>query len=80
MLSIPKRMIVGLLIIAVFNSVQPKNESIGALECFIRELNGAFPHAHPSMVDFVTTIRRISQEKYAQYDRVAKGRERAPVH
>ena len=52
----------------------------GALECFNRELNHAFPNAHPSMPEFVTTIRRISADKYTQYDRVARGRERAPVH
>ena len=53
---------------------------IGALERFNRELNHAFPNAHPSMPEFVTTIRRISADKYTQYDRVAKGREQAPVH
>eukprot|EP01036_Dinobryon_divergens_P047267 gene47267-63348_t len=47
----------------------------GALERFNRELNHTFPNAHPSMCDFVTAIRQISAEKYAQYDRVAKGRE-----
>ena len=36
----------------------------GALERFNRELNQAFPHSHPTMTDFVTTIRRISHEKY----------------
>jgi len=53
---------------------------IGALERFNRELNHAFPNAHTSMPEFVTTIRRISADKYTQYDRVARGRERAPVH
>ena len=52
----------------------------GALEHFNRELNHSFPYAHPSMTEFVTVIRRISQEKAAQYDRVAKRRERSPVH
>ena len=53
----------------------------GALERFNRELNHAFPNAHPSMSEFVTTIRRISTEdKYTQYDRVARGREQGPVH
>lgn len=54
----------------------------GALECYNRELNddGAFPHAHPTMTDFVYTIRRISHEKFEKYDRLAKGRERAPVY
>ena len=52
----------------------------GALERFNRELNHAFPNAHPSMPEFVTTIRRISTDKYTQYDRVARGREQAPVH
>jgi hypothetical protein len=52
----------------------------GARERFNRELNHAFPNAHPSMPEFVTTIRRISADKYTQYDRVAKGREQAPVH
>ena len=32
------------------------------------------------MTDFVSTIRRITHEKYEKYDRVAKGRERPPVH
>jgi hypothetical protein len=27
-----------------------------------------------------TSIRIISADKYTQYDRVAKGREKAPVH
>jgi hypothetical protein len=45
------------------------------------ELNHAFPNAHPSMSEFDSTcIRRISEDKYTQYDRVAKGREKAPVH
>ena len=39
----------------------------GALE----RLNHAFPNAHPSMSEFVGTIRRISADKYTQYDRVA---------
>ena len=46
---------------------------------FNRELNHAFPNVHPSMTKFVSTIRRISADKYKQYDRVAKGREQAPV-
>ena len=50
---------------------------IGALERFNRELNHAFPNAHPSMPEFVTTIRRISADKYT---RVARGREQGPVH
>ena len=52
----------------------------GALERFNMELNHAFPNAHPSMSEFVGTIRRIRAEKNTQYDRVAKGREQAPVH
>ena len=32
------------------------------------------------MTDFVSTIRRISHEKFEKYERVAKGREQAPVH
>ena len=53
----------------------------GALECFNRELNNSFPHAHPTMTDFVSTIRRISHEKFEKYERVAKGRrEQAPEH
>ena len=53
----------------------------GALERFNRELNHAFPNAHPSMSEFVSnSIRRISADKYTQYDRVAKGREKAPLH
>ena len=48
----------------------------GALERFNMELNHAFPNAHPSMSEFIGTIRRISPDKYTQYDRVAKGRER----
>ncbi len=52
----------------------------GALEHFNRELNHSFPNAHPSMTEFVTVIRRIKQENAAQYDRVAKRRERSPVH
>jgi len=40
----------------------------GALERFNRELNHAFPNAHPSMSEFVSTIRRISTDKYTQYD------------
>ena len=53
----------------------------GALERFNRELNHAFPNAHPSMSEFVSnSIRRISADKYTQYDRVAKGREKSPVH
>jgi hypothetical protein len=52
----------------------------GALDRFNRELNHAFANAHPSMSEFVTTIRRISADKYTQYDRVARGREQGPVH
>ena len=52
-----------------------------AFERFNREWNHAFPNAHPSMSEFDSTcIRRISEDKYTQYDRVAKGREKAPVH
>ena len=43
----------------------------GALERFNMELNHAFPNAHPSMSEFIGTIRRISADKYTQYDRVA---------
>ena len=32
------------------------------------------------MTDFVSTIRRISHEKFEKYERVAKGREQAPEH
>ena len=53
----------------------------GALERFNRELNHAFPNAHPSISEFVSnSIRRISADKYTQCDRVAKGREKSPVH
>ena len=55
-------------------------DSNGALERFNREFNDSFPNAHPAMTEFVPIIRRISQEKAAQYDRVAKRRERSPVH
>ena len=45
----------------------------------LRELMWRFDtNAHPSMSEFVSTIR--SADKYSQYDRVAKGREQAPVH
>ena len=49
------------------------------LERFNRELNNAFPVGHPSMVEFVTTIRQISQDKWTQHDRISRKKEKAPV-
>ena len=42
----------------------------------------SFPtHILPTMTDFVSTILKISHEKFEKkYDRVAKGSERAPVY
>ena len=49
------------------------------LERFNRELNDAFSVGHPNMVDFVSTIKRISLQKWTQHDRISKRKERPPA-
>ena len=49
------------------------------LERFNRQLNDAFSVGHPTMVEFVSTIRQMSHEKWTQHDRISRKKERAPV-
>ena len=45
-----------------------------------QELNGTISLGHPSIVEFVTTIRKIGpNNKWIQHDRISKKKERAPV-
>ena len=54
------------------------NKTNNGLERLNRELNHLFPNPHPNMVEFVQTIRSLSQKKWEQHDRIAKKKERAP--
>ena len=54
------------------------NKTNNGLERLNRELNHLFPNPHPYMVEFVQTIRSLSQKKWKQHDRIAKKKERAP--
>jgi hypothetical protein len=49
------------------------------LERFNRELNDAFSVGHPSMVEFVSTIKNISMQKWTHHERISKRKEKAPV-
>jgi hypothetical protein len=52
-----------------------------ALERFNRELNNCImPSPMHILPCSSSLVRRISADEYTQYDRVAKGREQAPVH
>jgi hypothetical protein len=56
------------------------NRTNNALERYNRELNKAFPTAHPSMMDFVSVIRSESLRTLEQYENVKSGRQKKPVH
>jgi hypothetical protein len=56
------------------------NRTNNPLERFNRELNQAFPTAHPSMNDFVATIKRISCEYLYKLNRIDCGSMKKPVH
>lgn len=56
------------------------NRTNNPLERFNRELNQAFPTAHPSMNDFVATIKKISCEYLYKLNRVDCNSRKKPVH
>ena len=56
------------------------NRTNNPLERFNRELNQNFPVSHPSMAQFVDTIKKISKEKLKLYNAVAKGKAKPPAH
>lgn len=54
--------------------------SNNALERFNRKMNQAFPTAHPSMCQFVDTIKAISNDYIYTLDRIAKRTMPPPHH
>jgi hypothetical protein len=56
------------------------NRTNNPLERFNRKMNNAFPNAHPSMNEFVTTIKRISCEYQYTLNRIDCGSMPKPVH
>ena len=64
----------------VFYNVYFMLRTNNGLERFYRELNDAFSVGHPSMVEFVSTIKNnISMQKWTHHDRISKRKEKAPV-
>lgn len=56
------------------------NRTNNPLERFNRKMNQAFPNAHPSMNDFVDTIKKISCDYRYQLSRIDCGSMKKPVH
>ena len=56
------------------------NRTNNPLERFNRKMNDAFPTAHPSMHQFIDTIREISNEYVDTNKRIAQGSMSRPVH
>jgi hypothetical protein len=56
------------------------NRTDNPLERFNRRMNQAFPTAHPTMQQFVVTIKGISKDYVYTLDRIAKGTMARPVH
>ena len=52
------------------------NRTNNPLERFNRTLHTSFPHAHPSMIDFINSIREISIEYVDLLARISRGKQR----
>lgn len=56
------------------------NRTNNPLERFNKKLNGIFPAKHPTMVQYVTGIRRMSQEYAVELGHIRRGHTRPPKH
>lgn len=56
------------------------NRTNNPLESFNRILNGYFPARHPSVVQFVSGIRKLSQDYANELYNIRRGRSRPPSH
>ena len=56
------------------------NRTNNALERYNREMNKAFPTAHPTMIEFVTVIRTEALRILKLYEDIKRGRQQKPTH
>jgi len=56
------------------------NRTNNALERYNREMNNAFPTAHPTMLEFVTVIRSEALRMVQLYEDIKRGRQQKLPH